>query len=451
MLRKPLLLLMLGLLLAGAFFAGVAELFTLRYEKGDVYPPYSSLRADPLGVKGLYEALGELPGVDAERNYNPLPKLKPSGPITLVYAGVPHTAAWDDPELLNFNALVLSGSRSIFTFTPIERSLAEEEEKRQEEDARKKKEQKAKEESQKQPKGEKLGGKQRKSADAKDGAGKETAKGAKDAGKKAGDARGGEGDEEGPGSRHVISFREAASRWGLAFGFLPANDEKAYHRMALAAHSSGGLEPSISWHTALYFKDLKPVWKVLYTCENHPVIIERSFGSGSLVFSADSYFLSNEALRVERSPHLLARLFDGPPRVIFDEEHHNVREDPGLATLARKYRLQGVVAGLVLLAALYLWKNSVRFLPAQRSSAEENGVVAGKDSSEGFVNLLRRTIRPAEILGACVGEWRKDFPNRPREIAKIDEIFAQEQARSSRERNAVTAYQTICRSLTRQR
>jgi hypothetical protein len=36
-------------------------------------------------------------------------------------------------------------------------------------------------------------------------------------------------------------------------------------------------------------------------------------------------------------------------------------------------------------------------------------------------------------------------------MAKIDEIFSQEQARSSRERDAVTTYQAICRSLTRER
>ena len=180
-------------------------------------------------------------------------------------------------------------------------------------------------------------------------------------------------------------------------------------------------------------------------------MIERSFGSGSLVFSADSFLVSNEALRVERSPHLLARMFDGPAAVVFDEEHHNVREDPGMATLARKYRLQGVAAGLVLLTVLFLWKNSVRFIPARKSGADESGVVAGKDSSEGFVNLLRRTISPSEILGICVGEWRKAFPHRPREMARIDEIFGQEQARSSRERNAVSAYQAICQSLTRRR
>ena len=72
MLRKPLLTLFCALALAAAFFYGVTRLFVLRYEKGDVYPPYSSLRADPLGVKGIYEALDGLSGVEASRNFRAL-------------------------------------------------------------------------------------------------------------------------------------------------------------------------------------------------------------------------------------------------------------------------------------------------------------------------------------------------------------------------------------------
>jgi hypothetical protein len=427
MLRKPLLLLMLALLLAVAFIVGVAQLFILRYEKGDVYPPYSSLRADPLGAKGLYDALRQLPGLDVERNYKPLPKLKPPGPVTLMYAGVARSAAWNEEELRAFNALVQGGSRAIITFNPVERTPEAEEEARLDAEARKKKKEKDA-----KAKGEKLGAKHRKDKKEKEkdedtdkDTEKETVK--------------------------IVSFSDAAKRWGFAFGFLPADDQKAFHRFAVASKAASGLEPQVSWHTALYFKDLGPEWKVLYTCDDQPVIIERKMGTGSLVFSADSFFVSNEALRTERSPHLLARLLDGPPEVIFDEEHHDVRDEPGMATLARKYHLQGVVAGLVLLTALFVWKNAVRFVPAQKSAADETGVVAGKESSEGFVNLLRRTIKASELLGVCVGEWRKAFPNRPREMAKIDEIFSQEQARSSRERDAVTTYQAICRSLTRER
>ena len=35
------------------FVAGLAKLFGLRFEQGDIYPRYSTLRADPYGTKGL--------------------------------------------------------------------------------------------------------------------------------------------------------------------------------------------------------------------------------------------------------------------------------------------------------------------------------------------------------------------------------------------------------------
>ena len=42
--------------LVGAFLYGVARLYALRFEVGDVYAPYSTYRADPLGTGALYEA-----------------------------------------------------------------------------------------------------------------------------------------------------------------------------------------------------------------------------------------------------------------------------------------------------------------------------------------------------------------------------------------------------------
>ena len=58
-----------------AFVLGAVKLTLMRFKGGDVYPPYSSLRTDPLGVKAFYEALSELPGLHVRRNYTPLDKL----------------------------------------------------------------------------------------------------------------------------------------------------------------------------------------------------------------------------------------------------------------------------------------------------------------------------------------------------------------------------------------
>src|SRR5207244_6099085 len=57
-------------------------------------------------------------------------------------------------------------------------------------------------------------------------------------------------------------------------------------------------------------------------------------------------------------------------------------------TLFRSYRLHGFVASLIVLAGLFIWKNSLVFIPTFES--REDDVIAGKEAFAGFVNLLRR-------------------------------------------------------------
>jgi len=422
MLRKPLLSLLLALLLGGGFASGLTRLFVLRYEIGDVYPPYSSLRADPLGTKAIAEALDNLPGVEVRRNFKPLPKLRAGGPVTLVYTGVPHKAYWTEQELAAFESLIVTGSRAVFTFYPFEEKPNDKEEERSDKKERVKK----KEKVEKEPEAKKNPAK-----DQKDGR----------------DSKEKELDES---EKSLIDFGTVAKRWGFQFDYLP-KEKEAYDRHAALVEPGGFLESDISWHSALYFRDLKPHWKVLYMCGTMPVVMERKYGDGSIVLVADSFLISNEALRQERHPRLLARLFSGPPTVIFDEESHGLRDDPGIASLARKYRLHGVVAGLVLLAVFFVWKNAVRFIPAYEPQFAENDVIAGKESGEGFINLIRRSIRPSAIFETCLAEWRKAFAHKPRELAKVEEIWAQEQTRPARERDPIAAYRAISRALVRKK
>ncbi len=424
MLRKPLLTLLLALLLGGGFAYGLVRLFVLRYEVGDVYPPYSSLRADPLGTKALAEALDALPDVEVRRNFKPLPKLRPEAPVTLVYTGVPHRAYWSAQELAAFESLVVTGSRAVFTFYPFEKKPSEKDEKRARDQERVKKEEKTKK-AQPDPKKKKAQDKKSEEESARDEA------------------------EEKRGQR-LIDFADVAKRWGFVFDYLP-EEKEAYDRQAALVEPGGLLESDLAWHSALYFRDPKPQWKVLYMCGTMPVVMERKYGDGSIVLVADSFLVSNEALRKERHPRLLARLFSGPPLVIFDEESRGLRDDPGIATLARKYRLHGVIAGLFLLAIFFVWKNAVRFIPAYDPQFAESDVIAGKESSEGFINLLRRSIRPAAVFQTCLAEWRKTFAHQPRELAKVEEIWAQDQARPARERDPLAAYRAISRALTRKK
>jgi hypothetical protein len=185
---------------------------------------------------------------------------------------------------------------------------------------------------------------------------------------------------------------------------------------------------------------------VLESRGNYPAIIERAFGKGTIVLCADSYLVSNEAMRRDRHPELLAKLLGSNRTVVFDETHLGVAEDPGVMTLARKYGLHGLLAGLILLAALYVWQNAVGFVPPYEVVAD--APAAGKDSAAGFVNLLRRSIPASRVLTVCVEEWKKSKPRRTvKNLDRIEAIVQSQEALPGPQRDPVGNYRTITQIL----
>jgi hypothetical protein len=403
--------------LAAVLVYGVVHLFLLRFQTGDVYPEYSSLRADPLGAKGLHDALLELPQLDVRRNYRPIEKLRPGTPTTLLYAGTPRDAFWRDKEVHEVETLLEKGARVVVTFLPVGHGPT----KREQERIARHERELAKERSEREKK-EKEGEKHAEPP--------------------------GDGEPE-PVEAPLLSFDLVAKRWGFSFKYLQGAPTFRY--TARLRDGPGELEPEISWHSALHFVLENGGWKTIYSNEDQPVIIERTYGKGSIVLCADSYFLSNEALRKERHPTLLAWLI-GPSRtVVFDEESHGVSEDTGIVSLIRKYRLQGVVAGLLLLALLFVWKNAVPLVPPFDDPETSGAVVTGKHAGEGFVNLLRRSIEPREVLNVCAEEWKKSFNHDGRNVkaVQLDRVLAGEASKPARTRDPVAAYRKICGELSR--
>ena len=424
---RPLLLLLLVLL--AVFGLGIGRLFQLRFEAGDVYPPYSSLRADPLGTKALFESLAMLRGITAQRFFEPLDKLHEGRRTTLFVFGA---RAFDmdystEDEYKKLEQFMFDGGRIVVSFAPVNtkpwatRRAQAKEEKKTGDKAPSKKEQKSDEPDEE----ESMPRKKKPPAD----------------------------DEENwPGTK-LISLKE---RWNVGFNYedLPKDSDGVYHSLSVRKEVDLDLPASVVWHTALYFEQPGPHWKVIYARGKHPVLIERRFGSGSLVFSADSYFVSNEALRKERHPKLLTWLAGRNATVLFDETHLGVLEEPGVAALVRKYRLHGLVIGLALLAGLFVWKNTSSFVPPYDEEMVEtrNDAVAGRDSAAGFVNLLRRSIAAEDVLSVCFAEWKKarahgraDLNARTERMAGV---IAEEQAKSERERNPVESYRRLTRMLT---
>ena len=421
--KRPGILTLVAFLLAAVLVYGVAQLFALRLEHGDVYPPYSTLRTDPRGAKAFYEALDELPGFDVRRNFRPLVRLHPSKPVTLIYAGVERRSTWGEEEFRELKSLVASGTRVVFAFAPEEpRSGGDDPPKATEK----------KEPVPAEAEGEK---------NSPTAGEKETGKAADD-NKKTDEVKKKEEAEK----DHTLEFSEAAAHLGFTFRRLTEKEATGDTMTAALADPGLPMEPEISWHSAAYFSDLKPGWRTLYASDDRTVVAERTFGSGTIVIASDSYFLSNEALRRERAPRLLAYLA-GPARdIVFDEEHHGVTEAANIASLARKYRLHGLVVGALLAVALFIWQSSVPFLPPPESRLPDPGIVRGKSADEGFINLLRRAVKPSDLLAICAAEWKKSFDpeGRSAKAVELESVIAGE-------RDTVTAYQKISRELSQKK
>jgi hypothetical protein len=243
-----------------------------------------------------------------------------------------------------------------------------------------------------------------------------------------------------------ISFRDVAKGWDFAFDIAQETERKAME--GLAEPQVPQFDEEIPWHSALYFKGLSRDWKTLYSCNNLPVIVERKFEKGSIVLCSDSYFLSNEGLGNHPPAKLLASVFGSRPVIIFDEEHLGVTEASNIASLARRMRLDGVAVCLVVIAGLFVWKQSTSLLPRQREERKQ-GDVTGSDANEGFINLLYRSVPKGSLLETCVAAWTRARGRhiRPEERTHIDAVLRAHGGRT--QKDAPSGYRAIAEGLKR--
>ena len=97
-----------------AAFAGVlAWIVAQRLGSGDIYPEYSSLRADPLGTKAFYESIDRLPGRNVNRHLHPLTRLRGSRDVTVLVLGTPSLAAVDAGFFEHLERIARTGGRVV--------------------------------------------------------------------------------------------------------------------------------------------------------------------------------------------------------------------------------------------------------------------------------------------------------------------------------------------------
>lgn len=318
---------MIAIAMLAALAWGLEQVAFLPIQTGDVYPPFSSLRADPLGAKGLYESLAALPGITVVRLYKNRQRLESSRDTMFVLGVDPISwAGVDSKTLEGYEKLVRDGGRLVIGFLPV-RTPAE-----------------------------------------------------------------------------LPKKRPVEELWDVSLRYDPRQND----------YSSGG----VPHETALFF-EAGPVW------HDEDGFIERSFGKGSVVLANDTFVLSNEGLRDARDPEFIVKLAGPATRITFDENHFGVSETGSVTALMRRYRLQGAMMILIIVAALFLWRSASSLLPPRESGdalASAKGAIAGRDSLEGLAALLHRGVPEKQLLDTCFAEWSKSSPRERRSDAIRAEI-----------------------------
>jgi hypothetical protein len=209
------------------------------------------------------------------------------------------------------------------------------------------------------------------------------------------------------------------------------------------------LPQDLRWHSAAMFRS-RPDWHVVYARTNEPVVMEKAVGKGTIVALTDGFLLSNEALRNDPQMTFLRWLIGPGKAVVFEETHLGIEEQPGLVSLARRYRLHGLGLALILVAALYVWRSASSLTPrAAHADARDAEMRVAGDAASGLARLLARTIAPTDLVRACLDAWRQSHPHPPDwlapRVAAMQDAVNAEAGKPAREQNPVDLYRRLVR------
>lgn len=366
-----------AIVLAGMFLFGLFRLFVLRFEAGDVYPPYSSLRSDPLGIHVLYESVRILRPDGIQRSYAPLERIAFSHGQAMLICGLHadtrlmETPGWE--KMLT--ALSSGGGRLIVTFT---------------------------------------GGRTHNAAGDDDARMNDPC----------GDGVPKSLQEDRPGDcrKDTSPDRHDPADLGISLKTVAHDVDNRFAEKA-GEPLPRSLPNTIAWFGSLGFVLDDPQWRTIYRYENAPVIVARPWGRGQVTLVADSYLFSNEALRRDRLSGLLAWLVMAEPNLLVDEAHHGLLKQPGVAALARKYRLHGVFAVLVAVGILFIWQRTAVFVPPEKTRREDAALhpAPGRETADGLVHLMGQHIPSKSLPAVCFEAWRSS----PAASRMPDEMIAQ--------------------------
>ncbi len=110
-------------IVCAAFVWGLVQLYDLRLESGDIYPVYSSFRADPLGSKVLFESLADLPGYSVQRNFHELDDFREHAGTILWIGENPFSFVLrPEEDFAQFEQIAARGVRVVIAMMPVRRA-----------------------------------------------------------------------------------------------------------------------------------------------------------------------------------------------------------------------------------------------------------------------------------------------------------------------------------------
>jgi hypothetical protein len=371
----------------GTFVAVTLQTFEVRLETQEGYPVASTFRADAQGCRALYETLHRVPGVQTARFLRTFANLPPADGKSLVITGIdPQTNILRVQDRKALSAWAEAGGTLIVTLTVADGKPAKAGSPDYELVV-----------PPKEPRSPSPSGK---STPPTEESWIETLQGA---------------------GVHV--FRHA--------------DTSARRHFFSSVFATSGL-----WLGPLYFRNLQSPWRVVAEADNFPIVIQRTFGRGSIIVIADSYLLTNGSLATDRETGFLGWLFRKHTTVLFDESHFGYIENPGIVSLARRYGLESAFFVLFILALSFVWANRYSLVPKSAGRSRESSIVCGQGGETVFVNLLRRSLPAKDLLSTCAELWRKGVHD-PGKTRKLDQLLLTLDPRSS----AVARYNQISQRL----
>lgn len=358
------------------FLGSVLWLIQLRFDTGQSYPKSSSLRADPIGTKALFESFTALGRLRVERNFTPFGEMQslPTDSVLLML-GVSGRSLHDLAQYASIKDFVAGGGRLVVALNPgsIAYKYIEDEERVDDP---------------------------------------------------------GESDDSESAAPFARRTEENQKEFLGELDLVHGKHEGG--NATLKNTNAEKLPRLLPWREGGVLSVSEDDWVSLYEIDGEVVLAERTLGQGSIVLLTDNYLFSNEALLKHRSSDFLIWLLGNAQTVIFDETHLGVAETTGVAKLIRRYKLDNFALACALLLGVIVWRGISPLLPHHTGRSIGNTVFSTHSTEAGLSDLVRRSVPATDLPREAFAQWKQSFirnsadqANYAKEVEAVNALLAQ--------------------------